>query len=264
MRCRGPISSSWASGASSIAGRARLRNSSSARRRFRSAILCSALREHGQDPLNILADSHRRAQDAWLSAWPGAHAQTRFDALPERAFAENRLAHWNGPIAQATLGRIQICPLLSPKAARLYLALSAKARARELLHYEVMRRTRADFARLPFLADAWDESLAARDASLARGPYPSEGPQPRTWQWAFAAGEADAITALLSRALRDPRLHEIVDGEKLLTAARGDRELKKNIEVKALFSAIALAHGMLGEVEAARDGFAPGIESEVA
>jgi hypothetical protein len=210
------------------------------------------------DPLGVLTPDTGEWQASWLRGWVYENARrVRLDALPEKFYLDYRVGHWNGPMCQATPGRIKVMPLMSRVAMKRNFELSAAARNDEHLHFEVMRRTAPELMSIPFLNSTWSERLRANGiGQVARVEYPTKVKAStrvlRSWQWLFLASEGKAIDGLLKRAKREG-LGEICDMKILRKIARDSESITGVLQAKTVVSAVGVALALVGETEAVED-----------
>lgn len=214
------------------------------------------------DPFNVLSSLFKNAQIGWLYSWLDENVKSvRFDVLPEKFFVENRLSNWNGPLAQNVTTRIKLMPLLSPKVARLVFKLSPEARNKELFHYTVMAKLAPDLVSMPFVNATWDKSLQGRcGLAISETPYDSgvkyTSRSVQAWQAEFFEGQRQEIVSLLQRAAESTNIKQIFDVDTLCNFIF-EKEVMSNIEVKAVLSAISIAHTLLNERSAVEDNGQP-------
>ena len=206
------------------------------------------------DPLGVLRPGVSHAQDTWLTEWVAATAEhVRLEIVPDTFYVNYHFGHWNGPLGQNTPPTIALNPLVSRRSVNLALQLSARARASDLVHYEVMRRTAPQLVTIPFLNDRWPDLIAERSpVPLPLEPYPVSStihPKWSRWQAQFLTHEAGTIDRLLADADAYTSFGDICD----LAALR--RELptigasKRGPASKQVLSAICIALTLLGRAE---------------
>ena len=211
------------------------------------------------DPVGVLRSDETDFQARWLKAWVyEAAEQVRFDVLPEKFYVDYRLGHWNGPLSQATPGRITVNPLFLPAAVKKNLELSARTRSSERLHFEVMRRAAPELVAVPFLDDVWSDQLTTdTSVDLPRDPYRTEvTPTTRTlttWQWPFLESEGRAIEMLLDQAAHQTDMSVICDMKRLKRIGRRSARLQNKVKARALLSGICVALTLLGRAEPVLD-----------
>lgn len=128
------------------------------------------------DPLHVLRPGEvARQPAAHLTGATGTLEQVRADLLLEKWYVDNRLAHWNGPLTQNEPGYINLTPLLSAVAMRANVRLSVTARSSERLHFEVMRRTAPELARLPRARGTRPRRGLSREVAPGRPGEPPRG-----------------------------------------------------------------------------------------
>ena len=210
------------------------------------------------DPLGILSGEMRDFQTNWLESWiEHARPVWRTDVLPEKFFVENRICHWNGPLAQNVLGRIKTTPLLSPQVARAVFRMSPLARSHERFHFEVMRRAAPELAAAPFLQATWHPDLRRGDSCpFANDPWRGscriKARSIQSWQWDFVEQQRTEIAELLTEADRAAQLAPVFDVVRLSKLVM-NAEWKHVIEIKTVLSAIGIAISVLGLGERPRD-----------
>ena len=125
------------------------------------------------DPLDVLLPERAASQAEWVREWfESAAGEVRFDLLPDRWYVDHRLGHWNGPLAQAKPGHINVTPLLSSAAVGSCLRLSPDVRGSDRLHFEVISRAAPELLSIPFLNDVWaPEIVDAADVDLPTEPF---------------------------------------------------------------------------------------------
>ena len=203
------------------------------------------------DVLGVQSESMKSYQEAYFDEWLKSNMKhVRYDALPEKCFVENRITNWNGPLAQNPLGRVKLMPLFSKDAARLYFQLDARARSRELLHYTVITRLCPQLARLPFLKQSWDASFGVPVQPFALNEQMGAV---QSWQREFVLGQKGPTTDLLQEAKRQTDIEYIMDVTKVCAALSGFDEKTPVVAIKAVLSAIAIAHTLLGRGERCAD-----------
>jgi hypothetical protein len=210
------------------------------------------------DPLRVLRSRESARQAAWLREWVEQEAaRVRLDLLPEKYYADFRLAHWNGPLTQSRPGEVQTNPLFQREATQTFIRLSVSARQQERFHYEVMRRAAPELVALPFLDDSWptgrDEE--AVPATTATATPAKAGPRPRalgTWQWHFLATEERAIEQLFKDA-RKTEMSAICNMRRLRRIARNAATIDRVMYARSLLSAINVAIVLLGRSEPVLD-----------
>ena len=168
------------------------------------------------DPLGVLRPDVSHRQDAWLTDWVRATAEhVRLELVPDTFYVNYHFGHWNGPLGQNTPPTIALNPNVSRLSVNLALGLSARARASDLVIYEVMRRTAPQLVTIPFLDDRWPDPIAERSpVPLPRKPYPVSSTIPAKWacwQAQFLTHEVDTIDRLLAEADADTDFGEICD-----------------------------------------------------
>jgi hypothetical protein len=219
------------------------------------------LHAQGCDPLGALPAPLRAELEAWRTEWFEVTARhVRADLLPEKWYVDYRLGQWNGPLAQAKAGYINVVPLLTPLAARKNMELSATQRSGDRFHFEVMRRTAPALAQVPFLDDTWSPLVAATSPiPLATAPYPvAVQPTLRALsrpKWDFLEVEADAIVDLLREADRTTDLGAVCS-VGAVEHAIGTTDLLGAGKVKQIFSAIGIALALLDRTEPSIDRLA--------
>ncbi|MBY4871212.1 hypothetical protein [Burkholderia anthina] len=210
------------------------------------------------DPLAVLRDRYKEIQVDWLQTWLDENQEkTRIDVLPEKFFVENRLSHWNGPLAQNVIGRVKLMPLLSPKVARLVFKLHPHARALELFHYSVMAKLAPRLVEHPFLNAQWDSTLQGRfGLQAAPTPWNSGVKAPprsiQAWQCEFVENQRTQIVDLLSEARQQTKIDEIFDVEKLNDIVMTRPEFQV-VDTKVVLSGIGIAHSLLERLERVGD-----------
>ena len=211
------------------------------------------------DPIGVLRRDEVAFQAEWLKSWVYSTAErVRFDLLPEKFYVDYRLGHWNGPMQQATPGRIATNPLLSSSVARKILELSAEANGAERLHFEVMRRAAPELVTVPFLKDAWSPEIAADSrVELPRDGYRTKvSPTNRNlkvWQWRFLESEGKAIARVFREAARETDMGAVCDMKKLRRIGSKSAQIEKVVEAKAVLSGLCAALSLLGRAEPVLD-----------
>jgi hypothetical protein len=149
--------------------------------------------------------------------------------------------------------------------ARTSLALSPGARCDERFHFEVMRRAAPELVALPFLDDTWAPAIAAGSpVEVASEPFRVERPPPAGTAgkravsgthtgWPLLDHESRGIERLFKDARRRSDLDSMCDVRKLRRIAKSAPDLRKQAQIKELFSAVGVALTLLGAVETAID-----------
>ena len=207
----------------------------------------------GADRLGVLRPKDAAFQEDWRARWfETAADQVRFDLLPEKWYVDHRLSHWNGPLAQATAGTINVLPLLSARVAAKNMELSAGARASDRLHFEVMRRTAPELLSVPILNDVWAPVIAdSSPIDLPRQPYPvALTPTTKVLsrpKWDFLETEAASIDQLF-RDARKTEMNDICNLRRLRRLLRKTEDFGE-WKGKQVYSAIGVALALLGRGE---------------
>ncbi len=210
------------------------------------------------DMLGILQPEYALFQREWLTDWVrGAEAKWGRRALPEMFYVENRLAHWNGPLAQAVPGRIKMMPLLSAKVARKTFELSTKSRVDELIHFEIMRRAAPELTSIPFLGDVWNARIRAENPSLSLPDHAEKKPMIKAttheWKEVFVKREVSNICAMIKDAAASTQISEIINVASLIKKINEKQGNWLVSEVKAILSVIGIAFTLTGTYSKARD-----------
>lgn len=202
------------------------------------------------DPFGILRPLYRSSQIDWLAGWLDSHrGKTRVDVLPEKFFVENRLSHWNGPLAQSVIGRVQLAPLLSPKVARLIFKLHPRARSKELFHYSVMAKVAPRLVGIPFLNASWDSDLKGR-FGLDGSPTPWNGGEVaparsiQAWQREFVENQRQKIVEKLRDAKNQTDIDSVFDVDKICKEILNKSDFNV-VDTKIVMSSIAISHLLL-------------------
>lgn len=210
------------------------------------------------DPLAVLRDKYKEIQIDWLQNWLDEnYGRIRVDVLPEKFFVENRLSHWNGPLAQNVTGRVKLMPLLSPKVARLVFKLHPHARTLELFHYSVMAGLAPKLVEHPFLNAQWDPALQGRfGLQHALTPWNDGVKAPprsiQAWQCEFVENQRTQIVDLLAEAKQQTKIDEIFDVDKLCDIVKTRPEFQV-VDTKVVLSGIGIAHSLLERGERVSD-----------
>jgi hypothetical protein len=214
------------------------------------------------DPLGLLLPERAASQAEWVREWfESAAREVRFDLLPDRWYVDHRLAHWNGPLAQAKPGHINVTPLLSPTAVRACLRLSPEVRGSDRLHFEVIARAAPELLSVPFLNDVWaPEIVAASELELPTEPFPTPAKVTaralRPTQWTHLEQEADAIERLFDAAAAETDMPVFCDLEKLQRLVHEPATLRRKGAARELYSCIGVALTLLGRTEPVADRLA--------
>jgi hypothetical protein len=216
------------------------------------------------DPLGVLLPEHAEHQAAWVREWfESAAGEVRFDLLPDRWYVDHRLAHWNGPLAQAKPGHINVTPLLSSTAVAECLRLSPEVRGSDRLHFEVIARAAPELLRIPFLNDVWaPEIVAASKIDLPTEPFPTPAKVTaqalRPTQWLHLEQEAEAIERLFDAAAAETDMAAVCDLDALMRLVHEPAVLRRKGAARELYSCIGVALTLLGRGEPVVDDVADG------
>lgn len=210
------------------------------------------------DPLNFLRSDCKNSQLKWLREWLEVNEKrTRRDVLPEKFFVENRLSHWNGPLAQNVVGKTTLMPLLSPRVAKLIFSLSPKSRGMEIFHYSVMAKICPDFISHPFLNASWSDNLKGRmglDFShLEWGGAKVAARSIQAWQFEFLENQRDRIVGLLEFADQRSNINNIVDMRKAISWIKENNSYANVVDAKIILSLIGISHSLTGASEVVKD-----------
>jgi hypothetical protein len=187
----------------------------------------------------------------------------RFDLLPDKWYVDYRLGHWNGPLAQAKPGHINVTPLLSPTAVAACLRLSPEARSSDRLHFEVISRAAPELLSIPFLNDVWaSEIQAGSKIDLPTEPFPTPSKVTmqtlRPTKWLFLDEQADEIERLFDAAATETEMSAICDLDALKRLVREPASLRRKGAAHEMYSCIGVALTLLGRAEPVVDDFSGG------
>lgn len=202
------------------------------------------------DPLGLLKPEYKEFQRSELSRWLQDNKNIRSDILPEKFFVENRLSHWNGPLAQQVTGRVKLMPLLNSSLARDVFSLSPGLRNAEIAHYELMSEVSIGLANSPFLNDSWSKEIIELKGLEPVRAFSPKGFSPRkvqSWQWDFVELEKGNIKNLFERAYSATMISDFVDMEKAIKLI-SHYDFKSVIEVKEVISLVGICVLFLGEL----------------
>lgn len=206
------------------------------------------------DPLRVLRPSESHFQQRWMEEWVQRTAkEVRLDALPDKFFVDNRIGHWNGPMAQFKPGLISASTLLSTFAVRKALELAPEVRSTDRFHYEVMRRAAPELVSIPFLGDTWPEAI--RETSrfdLPSEPFPVvDVPsirRPAAYQIRFLRDQEKEIKKLFRVAGRRTDMGSICNLQALRRVDFQAVGLKVP-EARTVLSCVSIAITLLGRSE---------------
>lgn len=210
------------------------------------------------DPLNLLRTDYKIRQINWLREWLELNEKfTRKDVLPEKFFVENRLSHWNGPLAQNVVGKTTLMPLLSPRVAKLVFRLTPESRAMEIFHYSVMAKIFPDFISHPFLNASWNEQLKGRMglyfSSIEWGGCKVAPRSIQAWQFEFLENQRDSIVDLLEFADQKSNINIIVDVRKAIDWIKRNNTYSSVVDAKIILSLIGISHSLTKGYEVVKD-----------
>jgi len=212
------------------------------------------------DQQNVLRKNYVDMQKEWLSDWVHCEEMVyRKDILPEKFYVENRLTHWNGPLAQNVVGKVTLMPLLSPKVAKKIFELSPTARTCEIFHFEVMRRLSIPAVKEPFLNATWHKSIIEKSPlALARSVWGGSlqaSAKIQSWQRWFFNSQHFEIINFFKNSKKITDIDSIIDIDKLILLINQNK-LQQNIDIKLVLSTILICLAMMKQYSCAQDELA--------
>lgn len=208
------------------------------------------------DPLGLLTDEMKKHQLDHMKSWICKNRMYRKDTLPEKFFVENRLSNWNGPLAQQVSGKVKIMPLLNSQLARTVFKLSPSDRNSELVHFNLMRCACPSLAKLPFLKDAWSDTLKKKynGFDFCHEAFAKEASHRKiqAWQWDFVESQKNEIVDLIDRCAAESNVMSIMDVNKLTAFVRCGN-YTETIQVKNILAAVGICLTLTGGDESVFD-----------
>ena len=196
------------------------------------------------DPLGVLRNEFRLEEYNYFCTWLSSNISSiRFDLLPEKFFIENRLANWNGPMAQNVTGNVKYYVFLSRKIAKLYYRLSPLKRSYELLHFHVIRKICPELISIPFLNDTWNINLDGyKGMNISKKPFVPQDKSVKTqsWQSDFIDNNCREIIDFLRNAKSKTDIDCIFDVEKVCQFLKNNKPMNV-VQYKTILSCILVA-----------------------